>query len=135
MKNIEKKEVSFRELVNKKIKNFNWNDNIKVQKILYFLYGVYYKDTGEEIINNPIFYSFKYGPFEENYSKKKDIILHIQNDKIDNVIDYIKRLNDMDTIDLIELSHETAPWITAGSGKELWKRMDNEEIREYFKKQ
>ncbi len=155
MKNISKIEINIIKLIEKvaKEKNENWikeyneisddekmnytkiiNDTseLKVHKILYFLYGTFYAKKNHELFE-PEFESWKHGPVEINYRKGKSIIINYSKEHEEILKKIIFNLIKMNVWALVESSHNTKPWINAGSGSYYHLKIPNKEIKDYFK--
>ncbi len=116
------------------IKNSQDFSELKVHKILYFLYGIYHsrygKSDGELFEAN--FQAWRYGPVEINYrySPEKFNII-IDKNKV-QLMTILKNLMKFDVWDLVEHSHQTKPWIKAYNTGKMFAEISNENIHEYF---
>ncbi len=130
---------------NKKFKENigNWNLNeeftkdiddvtdLKVHKILYFLYGFYYKEFKKELFI-PNFHSYKHGPVEISYKRNNIFYINISENE-EFIRKFIFRLMTFNVWELVERSHFTTPWKEAGAGKIYDSPMKNKSIQKYFK--
>lgn len=110
--------------------------NIRIQKLLYFLQAQFLINSNgkEPLFDDPI-EAWPYGPVVRcvfnDYKKDKiiprNVILAEDKEKIDFIIDYLKKYSDMQ---LVNLTHMYTPW------KKAWEKenekpfpfFDNEEI-------
>lgn len=109
--------------------------SVKIQKILYFLFLDYLKEYNSKLFEEE-FEAWVYGPviprlfnhirehgfdFTEYYDYDEEVIKEIKpldnNDLINNFIDEkIINYKKMTTEKLVEMSHNTLPWIKARNG-------------------
>lgn len=95
--------------------------NLKLQKILYFLYGYFYKKFGCTLFDDD-FVAWKLGPvvldvyfnYYNNIAnpicESSDVKLDLKTNEISFVDEKIQELNELSTWDLVEKSHKTTPW-------------------------
>lgn len=105
---------------------------LKIHKILYFLYGFYWSEKEEELFT-PNFFSYKHGPVEKNYRSNKEIFIEYDDSNKEEVDKIIKNLLKYNVWHLVEVSHLTKPWIDSGEGKIYEKKIETKEIQEYFR--
>lgn len=118
--------------------------NLKLQKMLYFLYGWYYAKFNKNLFEDN-FVAWKLGPVVQEvyfeYSKyianpiceNYNIQLDLNKQEIGFIDESIESLKDKSARDLVNKSHETIPWKTtfdngAGKGNIISKR----KIQSYF---
>lgn len=118
---------------------------LKMHKVLYFLYGFYYSKYNEELFPAE-FSAWRYGPVELNYRNyRKDITnnfflnfnlksrLAKDREKIQFLKDKIIELFIHDVWTLVAISHDTAPWKNNYfNDNKGWKIIDKQEIFNYF---
>ncbi len=120
--------------------------NLKLQKMLYFLFGYYYTKYNDYLFDDK-FVAWKLGPvvldvyfeFNSNISNPIceifDVELNLPNDRHNFIDKKINELQKKSTWDLVEDSHKTEPWIiTYDQGKGKGKTIENYEIEDYFEK-
>lgn len=118
--------------------------NLKLQKMLYFLYGCYYSKFKKALFNDS-FVAWKLGPvvldvyFE--YSKyisnpiceKHNIELNLTNQEINYINKKIEELNSKTPRELVNESHNTSPWeSTFDSGAGRGNIIPARKIQRYF---
>lgn len=121
--------------------------HLKLQKILYFLYGLYYTKTKTELFADD-FVAYKYGPvIEKIYFKIKKEVPNIhanltktlfKDEDISNLSMDKKIVNSIldkllwySTWGLVDLSHlDNSPW----SNTEQSQKISKDEIKKYFSK-
>ncbi|MDE5617542.1 MAG: SocA family protein [Ureaplasma sp.] len=100
-------------------KEFCLNNNLLVQRIFFFIFGLFYKKYEKQLIKKPDFRAWKYGIIEANYYKwvkiKDEQFLATFNTKINNeemlfIENIIKKLSDKNPWDLVELSQISYAW-------------------------
>ncbi|WP_342277018.1 Panacea domain-containing protein [Spiroplasma endosymbiont of Nebria brevicollis] len=113
--------------------------NLRLQKILFFLYGYYWKEKKEEIVNIN-FEAWPYGPVnKEIYHFVKDCgnnEIDIKRFKEYETPNYDKKifnkilnhLSQFSTIRLVNASHDTDPWLKTPDGTEI----NNKLIKKWF---
>ncbi len=118
---------------NPNISEMNKNSELKIHKILYFLYGFYYAKYNKELFDAD-FQAWRYGPVEQHYryGSRKDFYLNYELDEEDFIIEKLEKLMATNAWDLVDFSHETKPWIDANSKQEMYTTIPNEEIQSYF---
>ncbi|WP_375317800.1 Panacea domain-containing protein [Spiroplasma endosymbiont of Virgichneumon dumeticola] len=106
--------------------------SVKLQKVLYFLYLKYLKETGKKLFNDE-FEAWVYGPvipkifnyirengfnFTEYYDNEKIwIIKNLDKDSKKEFIDNnIKKIIKFTTEELVNMSHDTEPFLKARNG-------------------
>ena len=108
---------------------------LKVQKMLYFLYGQFYKETGKELFK-PDFESWKYGPTERNYRNNKKLILKFYECDSGTVINTLLDLMQLSLLELIDKSRDTLPWKNSGSGEyrhnDIRNKMNTTDLKKFF---
>lgn len=122
-------------LDNKLIENLKDFTELKVHKILYFLYGFHFSKNDEELFE-PNFQAWRYGPVEINYrynSPKKAFKLMLVPDNKEKVKRILSTLMIKDVWELVELSHSTKPWKDAFGNGRTFSVIPKESIKEYFK--
>ncbi len=109
---------------------------IKIHKILYYLHGFYQSKYNKNLFDNPRFESWKYGPVEMTFRRTK--ARNIKFSGVQEEDEWIKKilfnLMRYETEHLIDMTHDTDPWIKAGSGKKIHEEIKNSDIREFFDK-
>lgn len=114
---------------------------LKMHKILYFLYGDFYFEYKKELFDCN-FESWRWGPVEKHYRKalKKnensfpDFDIDISNDEYKYVCKIISYLLQFSTTALVDASHMTDPWKDNFSGEiHKWKTISKKDIQRYFK--
>ena len=123
-----------------------------MHKILYFIYGGFYKNFKKELWD-PKFEAWQYGPVEvqyreislyalnNNYHVSEDLLkkkfLFNESNFTDEEIKYLKNLIialiKMGVYNLVEFSHETDPWINNSNKIIGQNKIDKKEIKDYFK--
>ncbi len=121
------------QLTDVEIENMEDHSELKVHKILYFLYGFYYRQYQKELFD-PEFQAWKYGPVEINYRKHPKIFqlnfLESEEGYIKKVVLYFMKINSWD---LVEMSHQTEPWLKLYKGKnEMFISIPKDIIQNYF---
>ena len=134
--------------------------NLKIQKILYFLYGYYYGIAknkavfkNKKIVQEINFIAWPYGPIIEeiyHFWKKFENVHRIfsDNNELEKAeasmgkkfnkteINWIKKildyLFDFSSWILVELSHKTEPWETAVKNKEYGSKIESSKIEKFF---
>lgn len=98
--------------------------NLKLQKMLYFLFGYYCKKYDEYLFEDD-FVAWKLGPvildvyfsFNNNISnpicESFDVDLELSSDRVSFIDKKIEELQVKSTWELVEESHKTTPWINA----------------------
>jgi uncharacterized phage-associated protein len=132
-------------------------NNLRLQKTLYFVYGMYYGMENKELISSINFSKWRLGPvlskiyYQIKSIKSLDGFSNIdtkmylnylnENFLVDN-LDYeikekfemikinniLKLLSKYDTFDLVEKSHRTEPWINTKNSENI----DKTELLKYF---
>jgi uncharacterized phage-associated protein len=142
-----------------------WNDNypdkilnnLRLQKTLYFVYGLYYGIEKKELIKEINFSKWRLGPvISKIYYQIKSINdlngfsnietkiylgylnSHFMAENIDNEIkekfeitkinNILKLLSEYDTFDLVEKSHRTDPWVKTRDSENI----DKSKLLNYF---
>lgn len=130
-------------------------NNLRLQKTLYFVYGLYYGITGKLLYPDSKFYKWNLGPVNTKlYYDIKDIcwgdgyanidydlytnwiktkyntnsscwIDEINNDVLVDILDF---LSNYETFDLVKKSHKTDPWVFAADSEMI----SNEQVQSYF---
>ncbi|AHK22426.1 Panacea domain-containing protein [Candidatus Hepatoplasma crinochetorum] len=131
--------------LNKNIREFNKSEKnkeeikvseLQIHKILYFVYGYFWKKYQEELFAAD-FEAWKYGPIEINYRINKKIIeskIIFNEEKKEFIKDKINKLLVYEIWFLIEQSHLTTPWIKNFNSDKDPKKIDNNEIKDFFEK-
>lgn len=114
--------------------------NLRLQKILFFLYGYYWKETNKEIININ-FEAWTYGPVVKPlYNFLKDCgsngiaidrFQEFDSPKYDKKIfeKILNHLSQFSTMRLVSASHDTEPWLKTPNSCII----DNKLIKKWFK--
>lgn len=133
------------EFLNKENIKFNDENNIneelkvselQAHKILYFLYGYFWKEYEKELFKAN-FEAWKYGPVEVDFRKNKISKFDIKLNEIEKKFteEKISQLLNYGVWFLVEQSHLTKPWIDNYSSEVncKWKKIKNKEIKDFFK--
>ncbi len=120
----------------KQIENMNDFSELKMHKMLYFIYGLYYKKYGKELFDAK-FQAWRYGPVEVNYRYKSNKGIGFEISFNENESEYISSILEkfmlLDTWTLVEMTHETTPWKLAYDTGKRFAEISNNSIKEYFK--
>lgn len=129
-------------IITKCYNNNNPVSNLKLQKMLYFIFGDYYKKYKEYLFEDD-FVAWKLGPvilevyfsFNSNISnpicESYDVNLGLAQDRLSFIDKKIDNLQAKSTWELVEDSHKTTPWKNAfsrGKGNII----ESYDIAEYF---
>ncbi len=108
---------------------------LRIHKILYFLYGFFYKKYKVDLFDAN-FQAWMYGPVEINYRyknhKEEGFEISFTNNQSEFVYNTLKNLMKQSTWDLVELSHLTKPWKDISKSGRRFAKIPNELIKEYF---
>lgn len=124
--------------------------NMKLNKLLYFIYGMYLSKTGKKIFDAE-FRAYKYGPVETSvYDAYKsfgsNLILHskfpdvgvfscydLESDQLEVLTDVLNRYGDRSAWSLSELTHidYDSPWSKVDYNKK--EKINDDDMIEYFK--
>ncbi len=94
-------------------------NNLLIQRIFFFIFGLFYKKYERSLIKKPDFRAWKYGVIEANYYKwvkiKDEEFLSVFNAKINDnellfIENIIKKLSNKNPWDLVELSQISYAW-------------------------
>ncbi len=120
--------------------------NLKLQKMLYFLYGWYYAEFHKSLFNDN-FVAWKLGPVIQDvyfeYSKyianpiceSHDVQLDLNNQEIIFINEKIEELKFKSARDLVNESHDTIPWKnTFDSGAGKGNVIPARKIQQYFQR-
>jgi len=113
-----------------------------MHKILYFIYGGFYKNFKKELWNAK-FEAWPYGPVEVQYRAYKyddnpdyKEFLFDESDYNKEEIKYLKKLIigliKMGTYNVVEFSHRTDPWINNFNKEKKSNQITNNEIKDFF---
>ncbi len=136
VKYIENRNNEFNKELNLTDDNKQKLTELKMHKILYFLYGLYYQKYKKELYNAD-FRAYKYGPVEINYrveGKRNSNIFDIEvnADQLDFLDKTLKRLFWASTFALVEKSHQTLPWIKNYKEGKSQIKISKQDIIDYF---
>lgn len=106
---------------------------MKLNKILYFMYGYFWKEFEKELYDAN-FEAWKCGPIEVNYESVETILLNKK--ELEKIKHFSKNLLSYSTWYLIEQSQLTSPWernfTISEKGKCLKTKISNEDIKKFF---
>lgn len=100
-------------------KEYCINNSLLIQRIFFFIFGLFYKKFKKKLIKKPDFRAWKYGVIEANYYKwvkiKDEEFLSIFNTKVSDeellfIENIIKKLANKNPWDLVELSQISYAW-------------------------
>lgn len=113
---------------------------LKMHKILYFLYGNFYSKYKKELFKAN-FQAWKYGPVEIDYRKeiKKEqnsfekFNVEISTEELEYIKYLIETLLKNSTFELVNASHFTDPWKKYYKGDESkWQKIPKKDIQDFF---
>ncbi len=117
-----------------KNKEFGEITELHMHKILYFLFGYFWKEYKKELFS-PDFEAWKYGPIEINYRNnelEKFDDLSLDKNELKFIDGIIFGLLKYDVWSLVDESHKTSPWINNFDENVEHIKIDKEEIKKYF---
>lgn len=144
--------INLLEYINEKYKNSNkevWNfkkeilkenfaqekiTELHIHKILYFLFGFFWKEYKKELFNAN-FEAWKYGPIEIDFRNKKNLEkleIFINNNELKFLDKIIFNLLKYDVWNLVDESHKTLPWLENYIEGEIHSMIKIENIKKYF---
>lgn len=127
---------------NSKVKIENPVTELHMHKILFFLYGSFWKKFYKELFNAN-FEAWKYGPVEINYRNNKDSnknlnilfplnVSKLSKDEKEYLDNTIRKLLKVSAIRLMEASHLTNVWKNAYDANKKRIRISNDDIKTDF---
>jgi len=119
--------------------------NMKLQKLIYYVFAWYAVEKGEKLFDEPIL-AWKYGPvitsvYEVYKDFGADVIKGVKDGKPQDLDSFTKSLIEevftiyggKTAIELMNLTHSEAPWRDTFNPNNQNKEIPFEEIKEYYK--
>ncbi len=129
------KEEKLLKIINELDNEKAFKNELRMHKILYFLYGFYWKEHKEKLFDSK-FSAWQYGPVELDYRHLTNLSkFNISYEKKKNIekiwSKYITFFN-LENNDLISYSHITKPWINSSKKERGNNQINEKNIQDYF---